>query len=176
VSCRKSAKKITCWAEIGLICNSRISYHALAKTRLCSPEADMLTHGTSAEASFITADRDMASALPIEEGDEFPEVLATSRMVALMELAAARAMRPVLQAGELSVGVMVNVRHLAATPNHTRVSAIATYLGAEAKLYRFRIEAFDPGGKIGEGEHTRAIVKAERLIQGAQSRVNKNEV
>lgn len=135
----------------------------------------MLTAGTSAQASFVATDRDMASALALEGGDEFPEVFATSRMIALMELAAARAMSPLLQAGELSVGVTVNIKHLAATPNHTKVSATATYLGMEGKLYKFRIEAFDPGGKIGEGEHTRAIVKTERLIQGARSRVNSEQ-
>jgi fluoroacetyl-CoA thioesterase len=41
----------------------------------------------------------------------------------------------------------------------------------EGKLYKFKVEAFDPGGKIGEGEHTRAIISEERLMQGAKARV-----
>jgi fluoroacetyl-CoA thioesterase len=92
-------------------------------------------------------------------------------MIGLMETAGARALRPLLQPGQLSVGVMVNIKHLAATPNNTQVSAQATFLGMEGKLYKFKIEAFDPGGKIGEGEHTRAIVSEERLMQGAKARV-----
>jgi fluoroacetyl-CoA thioesterase len=131
----------------------------------------MLEIGITAEASYVATDRDMASALSISEQDQFPEVFSTSRMIALMETAAARVMRPLLQSGQLSVGVAVNIKHLAATPNHTRVSARATYLGMEGKLYKFRVEAFDPGGKIGEGEHTRAIINTERLIQGAKSRL-----
>lgn len=42
-------------------------------------------------------------------GDDFPDVLATSR--AFMELAAARGMKSALGPGQLSVGVGVDVRH-----------------------------------------------------------------
>jgi len=41
----------------------------------------------------------------------------------------------------------------------------------EGKLYRFKVEAFDPAGKIGEGEHTRAVIDAERLLSGARKRI-----
>ncbi len=132
----------------------------------------MLDVGSTAEAALELTDRDMASTLPIGAEDaSFPEVFATSRMIALMELAAARAMKPLLEPGQMSVGVTVNIKHFAATPNRIRVSAKATFLGQEGKLYKFSIEAFDPGGKIGEGEHTRAIISEERLMQGAKSRV-----
>ena len=131
----------------------------------------MLEIGATAEASYVATDRDMASGLSFSEQDQFPEVFSTSRMIALMETAAARVLRPLLQDGQLSVGVVVNIKHLAATPNHTEVSATATYLGMEGKLYKFKVEAFDPGGKIGEGEHLRAIISSERLMQGANSRL-----
>ncbi len=132
----------------------------------------MLDIGTTAEATLQLSNRDMASTLPISAEDAtFPEVFATSRMIALMELAAARALKPLLQPGQLSVGVVVNIKHLAATPNHVPVTAKATFLGQEGKLYKFTIEAFDPGGKIGEGEHSRAIISEERLLQGAKARV-----
>jgi fluoroacetyl-CoA thioesterase len=128
--------------------------------------------GATGKASLVVTDRDMASALAISDLDQFPEVFATSRMVALMEIAAARVMKPLLQPGQLSVGVEVSVRHMAATPKNTEVVATAVFLGMEGKLYKFRIEAHDPGGLIGEGEHTRAIIHAERLMQGADSRIN----
>lgn len=131
----------------------------------------MLEIGATGEAALVAGDADMASALCISPEDDFPEVFSTSRMIALMELAAARAMRPMLQPGQLSVGVVVNIKHLAATPNHIQVAAKATFLGPEGKLYKFKVEAFDPGGKIGEGEHTRAIISTERLVQGARARM-----
>lgn len=126
--------------------------------------------GDTAEADFIVQAADTASALAISHGDAFPPVFATSRMIALMELAAARLMKPDLKEGELSVGVSLDVRHTAPTPVGARVRAVATYLGPEGKLYRFRVEAFDEAGAIGEGQHVRAIVATERLLAGAARR------
>jgi len=131
----------------------------------------MLEIGSTAEAAYVADDDDMASSFCLAEQDVFPQVFSTARMIALMETAGARARKPLLQAGQLSVGVTVNIKHLAATPNHTQVSAQATFLGMESKLYKFKVEAFDPGGKIGEGEHTRAIINTERLMQGAKARL-----
>ena len=131
----------------------------------------MLQPGDSAEASFIATDRDMASALSASTEDNFPEVFATSRMIALMELAGARLMKRILAPHQLSVGVGICIKHLAATPNHTRVSATATFVEMDGKLYKFKIEAFDPAGKIGEGEHTRAVIDSERLVSGARKRL-----
>jgi len=130
----------------------------------------MLEIGASAEASLTVQHSDTAHALAISPGDSFPEVLATSRMILLMEVAAARAMNPMLLEGQMSVGVSVNVKHTAATPIGCIVRAIASYLGPEGKLHRFKVEAFDAAGAIGEGEHTRAVVATERLLAGAERR------
>lgn len=127
--------------------------------------------GSREECTYTIQAKDLAKDLSIEEQDDFPEVFATSRMVALMELAAARLMKPLLGDNELSVGVNINVNHLAATPNKEEVKAIAIYKGMEGKLYKFEVELHDKGGKAGSGTHTRAIVKTERLIQGAINRV-----
>lgn len=130
----------------------------------------MLEINTTATATLTTAENDLASALALEPQDHYPQVFSTSRMIALMEIAASRVMRPVLQTGQLSVGVDVNITHLAATPLDTAVIASATFLGMEGKLYKFTIEASDVGGVIGKGEHTRAVVDVERLEQGARKR------
>ncbi|NQD93372.1 hypothetical protein HP532_12015 [Pseudomonas sp. CrR25] len=79
-------------------------------------------------------------------------------------------MQPLLQAHELSVGVGVDIRHLGATPIGVRVVAKATFLERQGKLYLFKVEAFDDGGLIGEGRHSRAIVATERLLAGAHAR------
>lgn len=132
----------------------------------------MLQPGDTGEASFIACDRDMAKSLEVSSEDNFPEVFATSRMIALMELAGARLMKRILEPQQLSVGVGVCIKHLAATPNNTEVRAVATFVEMEGKLYKFKIEAFDPAGKIGEGEHTRAVIDSERLINGAKKRLS----
>lgn len=131
----------------------------------------MLARGESYEASFIATDSDMAKSLSLSPEDDFPEVFATSRMIALMELAGARLMKRILAPQQLSVGVGVYIKHLAATPNHTAVRVVATFLEMEGKLYKFRVEAFDPAGKIGEGEHTRAVIDEQRLLTGAKKRI-----
>ena len=127
--------------------------------------------GEIAEFKMIATDEDMASALGDDSGDRFPEVFATSRMVAIMELAAARMMKKLLTPEQLSVGVGINIIHLAATPNHTEVRAAATFMGMEGKLHKFKIEAFDPGGLIGKGEHTRAIIDFDRIVASAKKRI-----
>jgi predicted thioesterase len=129
-----------------------------------------MREGDTGEARLTVAEDDTAKAVALTVDDVFPAVLATTRMIALMELAASRAMKGLLAPGQLSVGVGVNVKHLAATPVGAGVRAQATFLGMEGKLYRFRVEAFDPGGPIGNGEHTRAIIDTERLLAGAAAR------
>jgi predicted thioesterase len=130
----------------------------------------MTNDNIAAEASLVVASHDTASHIALAREDAFPEVFATSRMIALMEVAAARAMRPLLGGGQLSVGVGLNVRHTAATPVGGRVRAVATYLRTEAKLMHFNVQAFDDAGLIGEGEHTRAVIDTARLLSGAEKR------
>ena len=130
----------------------------------------MINIGDFAEASLIVQNSDTAHALSITSEDNFPKVFATSRMIALMEVAAARLMKPMLNEGELSVGVSLNVKHTAPTPVGAKVTAKATYLGPEGKLFKFKVEALDEGGSVGEGEHIRAIVLTERLVAGAERR------
>lgn len=128
--------------------------------------------GTKLDLKYQVQSSDLAASLSSDPLDNFPQVYATSRMIALMELAAARLMKPLLSDGELSVGVNVNVTHMAATPADTEVTAIAEYRGIEGKLHQFDVALFDPAGIAGKGRHTRAIVKTERLVQGAMARAH----
>jgi hypothetical protein len=67
---------------------------------------------------------DTAYALSLSDQDTFPEVFATSRMVALMELAAARLVKPILKDGQLLAGVSVNVQHTAASPLGSQIRGL----------------------------------------------------
>ena len=96
---------------------------------------------------------------------------ATSRMIELMESAAARLMRVHLRDGETSVAVAMNVTFAAASLRHPQAAlamrAVASYNGISGKLHRFRINAFDESGLIGTAEHTRAVVVERRLVRVA---------
>ena len=129
------------------------------------PEID-----ATASAELVVGPADLASSISTEGGDEFPAVLATARMIALMETAAARVMQPFLGPGELSVGVTVDIVHSAPTPPGALVNANARYTGREGKLFVFEIDAHDEGGEIGRGSHKRAIVETERLVRAAAKR------
>lgn len=124
----------------------------------------------TATAEWIVGPSDLASALPIQIGDAFPPVFATARMIALMEVAAARVLQPLLGPGELSVGVTVDVSHTAPTPEGAQVTATARYAGREGKLFLFEVSVSDPAGEVGRGWHKRAIVSTERLQSGAARR------
>ena len=130
--------------------------------------------GETLELEYQVTEQDLAKNLSIDESDNFPEVLATSRMITLMELAAARLMKGQLSKDELSVGVNVNVNHLAATLNSDTVRVMAQYTGMKGKLFAFKVSLFDAGGKAGEGTHTRAIVETSRLLAGAKNRAPAN--
>lgn len=124
----------------------------------------------TATAELVVGPADLASSISTEGGDQFPAVLATARMIALMETAAARVLQPLLGPGELSVGVTVDITHSAPTPPGVLVIASARYTGREGKLFVFEISARDEGGEIGRGSHKRAVVETERLQRAAATR------
>jgi fluoroacetyl-CoA thioesterase len=125
---------------------------------------------STASARLIVGPSDLATVLNLEPGDSFPPVFATSRMVGLMEVAAARVLSPHLREGEVSVGVSVDVVHTAATPPGVTVTATARFVAREGKLFLFEISAADSAGEVGRGTHKRAVVSTERLVGGAARR------
>ena len=124
----------------------------------------------TATAELVVGPNDLASSISSEHGDQFPAVLATARMVALMETAAARVLQPLLGPGELSVGVTVDIVHSAPTPSGALVVATARYKRREGKLFVFEISARDEAGEVGNGTHKRAVVETERLQRAAAKR------
>ena len=97
-------------------------------------------------------------------------VLATPEMVRLMEKAAVAAVDHLLPKGYRTVGVEVNVRHLAATPVGVRVRVQAELVAVEGRRLTFRVEADDEEEKIGEGEHKRVVIDAERFEERIEAK------
>lgn len=133
-------------------------------------ERPELEPGASTTVAHVVRDSDLASAFALEPGDRFPRVFATSRLVSVLEVAAARTMRPLLGSGELSVGIGMTVMHTAPTPLGGTIRATARFVAREGKRYVFDVVAEDDGGEIGRGRHERAVVNAERLEAGAAAR------
>jgi len=89
---------------------------------------------------------------------DMPQVYATPMMILHMEMASGSAIGPHLPEGFLSVGMDVNVRHLAATPVGRIIRAISRVIKIEPKSVVFEVEAWDGDRKIGDGTHRRGIV------------------
>jgi predicted thioesterase len=126
--------------------------------------------GAAASVELIVRDEDTAAALSPVSGDAYPAVLATTRCIALCELAAGKILVPLLAPGELSVGVVVDVTHIAATPVGALAKATARYRQREGKLFVFDVTVEDPAGEVMRGTHKRAVIDEKRLIEGARKR------
>jgi fluoroacetyl-CoA thioesterase len=89
----------------------------------------------------------------------------TPALIALMENAAFNATKDLLPDGQTTVGVEVNIKHLAATPVAMRVRARAELTRVEGRKLFFNVEAWDEVEKIGAGTHVRFVVDVARFDQ-----------
>jgi fluoroacetyl-CoA thioesterase len=120
-----------------------------------------LQAGLTGEATTTVVHENTAAAV----GAGGVEVFATPMMIALMENAAWKAVIDHLDEGQATVGTLVNVKHLAATPLGQRVRATAELIEIDRRRLVFKVEAYDEKQKIGEGFHERFIVNLARFLQ-----------
>ncbi|XHR28923.1 MAG: thioesterase family protein [Chthoniobacteraceae bacterium] len=129
-----------------------------------------LQFNDSARVEWTVGEGDLASSLAPDPSDVFPAVLATPKLIGLMELACARVMKPILGPGELSAGASIDMTHTAATLAGGKVTIQAKFGGRDGVLYVFHVVATDAAGEIGRATHKRALVSSERLLAGARKR------
>ena len=98
-------------------------------------------------------------------------VLATPVMINLMEAAALQAVEGLLPAGHQTVGIHLDVTHVAATPVGMRVRAHAELTKVEKRTLTFRVHAEDEKEPIGEGVHERIIINLERFDVRMQEKI-----
>ncbi|NPV57728.1 MAG: thioesterase family protein [Anaerolineae bacterium] len=96
-------------------------------------------------------------------GETLPLVLSTPRLIGYLERTCHLGILPHLSAGQSSVGVVVNVRHLAATPVGMRARFHAELLEVDRRRLTFKVEAWDEVEKIAEGVHERFIIDQARF-------------
>ena len=119
-----------------------------------------LAVGMRGEATLVVDETQTAEAF----GAGGVRVFGTPAMIGLMENAAWRLVQPELEEGETTVGTVVEVRHLAATPVGMRVAATAELVEIEGRRLVFRVAARDERGLIGEGRHERMRVRLDRFL------------
>ena len=126
----------------------------------------MLAPGLRGEA-HLTVDFTLTAAAL---GDFGVVVLGTPYMINLMEIASAKAVEPELEPGQTTVGTLVDVKHLAATPIDMKVTATAQLVEVHGRRLVFDVEAYDEREKIGEGRHERFILDLERFLQRTRAK------
>jgi predicted thioesterase len=103
-------------------------------------------------------------------GNDEARVLATPWLIAYLEGTARDAVKPYLREDEDTVGIHVDVAHLAATPIGLDARFIAEVTGVSERRVSFRVEAWDSVEKIAEGTHERAIIKIGGFARRVQAK------
>ena len=98
--------------------------------------------------------------LPEHAAPHLPKpVLSTPAMIGFMERCSVFLLQPYLEEGENSVGYRVNVTHIAPTIIGQKVRVHSIVKAIDGRRITFSVEAFNEREKIGEGEHTRVIIR-----------------
>ena len=119
-----------------------------------------LPPGITGAASTRVTQADTAQAL----GSGSVPVYATPALIALMEQAAVNALAPHLPPGSTTVGVRIDVQHLAATPIGMAVQAQATLRTQQGRRLTLDVVAHDNVEQIAQGSHDRVLVDQQRFV------------
>ena len=106
-------------------------------------------------------------------GSGLLDVFATPQMIALMEATASESVAPYLDEGSTSVGTLVNVSHVAATPVGMTVRCESELTDVEGRKLTFSVKAYDECGLIGEGTHERFVIFSEKFMAKANAKLVK---
>ena len=101
------------------------------------------------------------------------EVLATPKMIALMEEASYKCVADGLDTGSSTVGTYLDVKHLAATPVGMKVRVESTLDAVDGRKLTFTVKAYDEAGLIGEGKHERFVIFSEKFVAKTYSKLDK---
>jgi predicted thioesterase len=117
--------------------------------------------GTAGELQFVVEQKhaiDFAT-------DGMPAVLSTPNLIGLLERTTRKALEPFLDTDERSVGVEIELRHLAPTPLGAQVTCTARVYHVEGRKVDFQIEAREGSQLIARGLHKRAVVRVDSFAR-----------
>jgi fluoroacetyl-CoA thioesterase len=120
--------------------------------------------GLAASVSLVVADAD--TAVVLRSGDV--AVLGTPRVVGMAEEASVAAIAGQLKPDETSVGMRVQLDHLAPSAVGAVVRAEATLEKVEGRRLTFTVSVNDERGLVAAGKVTRVIVDRERFLDKAR--------
>ncbi len=103
--------------------------------------------------------------------DKMPAVLSTPWLIWFLEHAAREAMLPLLESGESTVGVHVDVEHLAPTPLGQHVTCTAKIINTDGPLITFQLHADDEHERIAQGIHKMRVIRCDRFASRVEAKL-----
>jgi len=125
--------------------------------------------GTVGEERFVVSEQHLIDFAH----DGMPQILCTPWLVWFLEHAARNAVLPLLEPGESTVGVLLNVEHTAATPLGAQVVCRARVIYSDGPLISFQFEAHDEHEKIAGGTHKLRVIQAARLAKKVEDKMRR---
>ena len=122
--------------------------------------------GTVGEEKFVVSEQHVIDFAH----DGMPRILSTPWLIWFLEHAARNAMLPLLEPGKSTVGVLVNVEHIAPTPIGHEVACRARVIYADGPLISFQLEAHDEYEQIARGTHKLRVIAASRLARRVEQK------
>jgi fluoroacetyl-CoA thioesterase len=104
-------------------------------------------------------------------GNGMPAVVSTPHLVGFLERTARQTLAPHLEPDERSVGVELDLKHLAPTPVGQTIHCTARVIGVEGARVMFQIEARDDREVIVRGLHKRAVIRLESFSRRVQAKM-----
>ena len=101
-----------------------------------------------------------------------PAVLCTPWLIWFLEHAAREAMLPLLEADESTVGVQIDVEHLAPTPLGQEVTCTARVINTDGRLITFQFDARDQHERIARGIHKLRVIHCDRFANRVRAKTN----
>lgn len=126
----------------------------------------MLEIGIKGRQNLLVTEENTAKAV----GSGELAVFATPAMIALMEKTACASVAPYLNDGEGTVGISVDIKHLAATPVGMTVSCESELVEIDRKRLVFSLTVSDGVDVVGQGMHERFIVNNEKFMSKTESK------
>lgn len=123
--------------------------------------------GKEREKVFVVSKDDTALVV----GSGTLEVLATPRLISMMESVAMNMVQDELETGSTTVGTKVSVNHIAATPVGCGIRVRAIITKVSGRKIEYRLLAYDDVEKIAEGTHERYIVDVARFLSKSQNKI-----
>jgi predicted thioesterase len=121
------------------------------------------------EVGELAIPTDMTHAVEFH-GDGMPAVVSTPNLVQFFERTARHVLAPHLDADERSVGIEIDIRHLAPTPVGQTIHCTARVIAVEGGKVSFQIEARDAHEVVLRGLHKRAVIRLDSFRRRVNSK------